>query len=72
MNSIAKVIILSSCTLGSYYLFGTIVKLQNERSIKYHNKLFNMTDYLNLSLMVLSGFSIITLTIKTIDMLENT
>ena len=72
MNSVAKVIMLSSCTIGSCYLFGTIIKLQNERSIKYNNKLFNMTDYLNLSLMVLSGFSIITLTIKTIDMLENT
>ena len=70
MNNIGQVIILTSYTLSSYYLFGTSVILYNQRLLKYPNKLFDITDFLNLSIITVTGFSVIKLTMKSIEMFE--
>ncbi len=71
MNNINQVIILTSYTLSSYCLFGTSIMLYNQRLLKYPNNLFDIADFLNLSIMVVTGFSVIKLTMKSIEMLEN-
>lgn len=70
MNTAGKLIILTSYTFSAYFLFGTSVKLYNDRLLKYPNLSFHVTDLFNLSIMMLSGFSVIKLTMKSIDMIE--
>ncbi len=70
MNRLQKVMLLTSYTLSAYFLFGISVKLYNDRLLKFPNKLFHPTDLLNLPIMVISGFSIIKLTLKCFEILE--
>ena len=70
MNTVSKLIILTSYTFGAYFLFGTSIELYSDRLLKYPNLSFHVTDVLNLSIMVLFGLSVEKMTIKTIDMLE--
>ena len=72
MTNISNIILLTSCTLSSYYLFATSIKLHNDRFIKYPNKPLIWIDYMNLSIMVITGLSIINLTKKSFELLENT
>ncbi len=70
MNSVQKVILLTSYTISAYLLFGTSVKLHSERLLKFPNKLFHPTDLINLPIMIISGFTVIKLTLKSIEILE--
>lgn len=70
MNNTQKVILFTSYTLSAYFLFGTSVKMYSDRLIKFPNKLFHPTDLLNLPIMLISGFSVIKLTLKSIELLE--
>ena len=71
MNNFNKVIIITTYTFSAFYLFGISVKLHNDRLIKYPNLKFHPIDCLNLSIMALSGFAVIKLIMKNIEMLEN-
>lgn len=69
MNTSDKLIIFASSTFSIYFLFGTSLKLYNDRLLKYPNLPFHVVDVLNLSIILLSGFFVIKLTMKSIDML---
>jgi hypothetical protein len=68
--SIEDAIILTSFTFGSVFLYGTALKLHNDRLIKFPNTKFHSCDLLNLSLMTLSGISIFTLYYKAKQILD--
>lgn len=65
MDKLYKIIILTSFTFGSLYLFGISLKQYNNRLIKHNqkNNLVNI-DILNLSLMVITSISIIMFSCK--------
>ena len=71
MNNLGKVIILLiAYPFSAYFLVRRSVKLYNDRLLKYPNLPFHVIDALNLSIMILSGFSVIKLTLISINMLE--
>ena len=46
------------------------MKIYNERLLKIPDKKLNLTDYINLSIIVLIGFSVIKITMKYLDILK--